>query len=112
MTFKLMSSWGELVCEAATGKVRREESTYSADPENEQGAYPLSSIVSVDVEEWRKTYPGESLDGGCHDILDFGLTYENGETSPPAMEWREDFRKHRNEAELHAPGQPTDFNES
>jgi len=91
-TFALRSSWGRLVCDSATGQVRPNESVYADDPNNEQGDFPLCAIVSVDVGEWRKTYPGEDIEGE-HDILDFGLTFQVG--SPPDSDWRKEFRRCR-----------------
>lgn len=51
-----------------------------------------SHISRVDVDEWRKAYPGEPLAGRTIDILDLGFWYEDGEGvrcyEPPAYDWR------------------------
>lgn len=50
-----------------------------------------------DVEEWRKAYPGESMEG-IHDILDFGYWYRAGKHEsymPPDKTWRAEFAKGR-----------------
>jgi len=44
----------------------------------------------IDIEEWKRRYPGEDI-SGLHDVLDFGYWYpQNGVLmyESPAEEWR------------------------
>lgn len=75
------SSYGELVFDADTGRVIPGDTTLDAD----FGEIP----VRVDVEEWRRRYPGEDIEHG-NDILDPGYWFADGRYEPPCESWREE----------------------
>lgn len=51
-------------------------------------ACDYDDIARLDVDEWRKAYPGAKLEGATHDILDFGFWNTAGAYEPPAVDWR------------------------
>lgn len=88
---RLSSSFGEVVFDPLTGVVRLPESSY------DNGGFV---IVCVDVEEWRREYPGHSVTDGVHDILDFGVywvrftgPHKKAETGydPPCEAFRREY---------------------
>lgn len=85
-TARLMSSNGEVLFDTDSG-LALEIVNYDDDP-------VLSGIDKVDVDEWRRRYPGEDMEGE-HDILDFGYWYRESEGfmtefkyEPPCEAWR------------------------
>jgi len=77
---RLISSHGYVDFDPATGVVQ----DVSLSPEF--GAPP----AQVNVYEWHKRYPGETLGNDEHDILDFGYVDADGVYSPPCDDWRDD----------------------
>jgi hypothetical protein len=76
----LRSSHGLIVFDADDGYV------VDFDLDDEFGPVP----VKIDVEEWKRRYPGELPGGGTHDVLDFGYWYADGRYEEPAEGWRTD----------------------
>ena len=77
----LFSSDGEIVFRVSDGKVNKSRSGWVYD----------QMPTRVDVDEWRKKYPGEDVDAG-HDVLDFGLWFD--ETYyPPDPGFRKEWKK-------------------
>lgn len=75
----LFSSNGEIVFRIPDGKVIKSRSDWTSEP----------MPTRVDVAEWQRTYPGEDVSAG-HDILDFGLWFD--ETYfPPEAEFRKEW---------------------
>ena len=75
----LFSSNGEIVFRVSDGKVVQSKSDWTEDP----------MPTRVNVDEWAETYPGEDVAAG-HDILDFGLWFD--ETYfPPSAEFRKEW---------------------
>lgn len=52
----------------------------------------LRAVVRLDVDEWRKAYPGEDV-RGPHDILDFGVWRIDGRYDGPSAGFRAEYRK-------------------
>ena len=54
--------------------------------------YPVGTRPAVvDVDEWRRRYPGEwGMLDRQHDILDFGYWTDAGLYEPPCEDWRRD----------------------
>ena len=77
----LISSCGHVEFDSQTGVVTGGELTDY-----------LCNIERVDVDEWRDTYPNESLDTP-HDILDFGLWLKGGAYDEPDYGWRQLFKE-------------------
>lgn len=89
------SSWGRIVVDPVTGYVDPAASVYFPDLGGEQ-ADPISNIYRFDVDEWRRAWPGEVLDGTEQDILDFGYWSLPGDGyEPPVQEWRNEFRNQK-----------------
>lgn len=84
-TFRISSSNGELVACSTLGSVFPQLSRYDTKP-GEEG--DLRPILRFDLAEWRKTYPGQELDGGTVDILDLGYWSTGEQYEAPAHEWR------------------------
>lgn len=80
-TFKVFGNGGELTVDADTGKVIAYDDTDA----DEGGEY--ADIAELDVAEWKRRYPGESIEG-AHDVLDFGAWSKHGVYIPPVEEWR------------------------
>jgi len=78
----LLSTHGEVTFDAGTGEVLQVEPYKSGDE---------LDIVRVDVEEWKRTYPGEEV-AAWHDILDFGTWSRDGRYAGPDPEWRREYR--------------------
>lgn len=77
----LDSSNGEITFRVSDGKVIKSRSDWIMEP----------MPTRVDVEEWAKTYPGEDVSVG-HDILDFGLWFD--ETYyPPCADFRKEWQQ-------------------
>ena len=49
----------------------------------------LYDIDRFDLEEWKRTYPGETMPD-CIDILDLGYWMKDGSYEEPCKAWRED----------------------
>lgn len=104
MTFEALSSWGSLIAETETGNIiekrlsppsRKDCTTKEEYRQLCKTHKVLSKAERFDVEEWRRTYPGEELNTQC-DILDLGIFYDGGKYEPPVKEWREQFKANRN----------------
>lgn len=81
---QMFSSCGRVLFDTVTGEV------VSCSLETGKRAYKGGHLpVRVDVDEWRRRYPGEDIAAG-HDILDFGYWMKNGEYEPPCEDWRKD----------------------
>ena len=93
-TGMLASSDGDILFDTVTGnviEVRAFDTSVST----------LEDIVRVDVEEWLRQYPDEvALLPNTHDILDFGLWRKNGRYEPPSLEWRAEWARIAQHAEL------------
>lgn len=75
----LFSSNGEIVFRVSDGKIVKSKSDWTEE----------HMPTRVDVREWRRRYPGEDVAAG-HDILDFGLWFD--ETYfPPEAEFRKEW---------------------
>lgn len=85
-------SWGAVEFDTTTGNVvalHDEPASYIVENGVEERGY--RDIVKVDVAEWRKTYPNETL--GDVDVLDVGYWIRGGSYEPPVEDWRAEFRK-------------------
>lgn len=84
-TFTASGSWGTLTAWKDTGMVvSYDDEGNLPDPDGGTG---YANIVRLDVDEWRRTYPGQDL---THvDILDIGTRDTDGEYVGPEYEWRE-----------------------
>lgn len=87
MSIHLTGSHGTLVVDEQTGDVQHYYRENDRET-REDGDY--DDIARIDVEEWKRTYPQDTLDGG--DILDFGYWMTDGTYVPPCEDWRADFR--------------------
>lgn len=84
----LFSSNGEIVFRVSDGWVIKSRSDWKKDP-----GYKFDMPTRVDIDEWRSHYPGEDVTTG-HDILDFGLWFD--ETYfPPDADFREEYEKNK-----------------
>jgi hypothetical protein len=80
-------SHGTLIVDSETGAV------LDYNPEYVEGFEGYGNIKRIDIEEWRKAYPGEPfLD--C-DILDVGYWTADDVYVPPESEWRAEFQAQR-----------------
>ena len=50
-----------------------------------------SETMALDLDEWRKAYPGETPTDQTHDILDFGWYDNNHKHYEPDYQWRKDL---------------------
>ncbi|MDY0362794.1 MAG: hypothetical protein RBR08_15200 [Desulforegulaceae bacterium] len=80
----LNSSHGRIVFDTETGDIIEMVFFKKDDPKNY-----LPCITKIDVAEWLRAYPGESL-AEEHDILDFGTWDIDGNYEDPCHEWREE----------------------
>lgn len=77
---------GEAFFDATTGEFLSE---------NREGSDPDHAgyrFIKLDIDEWKRTYPGEDPSGVIHDCLDFGAWLPDGIYLPADKEWRADFR--------------------
>ena len=94
MTAQLMSSNGTVTFDVSTGEVLETEG-YGWD----EDAQYIASIETVDVDEWRRRYPGEDIAGQL-DILDFGYWYRSDgvrKYEEPCKAWRQEREELRAE---------------
>jgi hypothetical protein len=89
-TFKATGGYGDLFCDPETGSVE-----YSRRRLEEGGRW-LRRHHPLDVDEWRKFWPGGDLFAG-RDILDFGTWAIDGSYCGPEMDWRESLLEDRPE---------------
>lgn len=82
--FTATGNWGTLVCDTVTGVVILYDRDNS-DWEKEGDGY--DNITRLDVDEWRRTYPGGDISAG-HDIIDFGSWDTDGVYCAPEWDWR------------------------
>ena len=82
----LMSSHGKIEFNIVTGKVI-------------DLRYTEKVPTRIDVDEWRKRYPGEELLPVQHDILDFGMWFDDRhhDYDGPSEDWRIDRERFRKE---------------
>ena len=93
-TFQATGGYGVLICDASTGNVveyHRENSDWKKPGDG------YDDITRLDADEWRAAYPGETLEGSSHDILDFGSWDKSGTYCGPEQDWRDEFRRQRAE---------------
>lgn len=81
ITFHVRSSAGSLEVDELTGRVIRSAPLHDEDDE-------LKRITSFDVEEFRRFYGLERIEGQI-DILSIGYTTTDQRYEPPEAEWRE-----------------------
>lgn len=85
---QIWGNYGKLDVRADTGAVIEYE------PDRSEPEHAYAEIVRFDLEEWGRTYPNETCEGG--DILDFGYWYRRMDGfvdyEPPCEDWREEFR--------------------
>lgn len=87
-TFEVFGNWGTLTCCSVTGNVLN----YDRNGDWEKPGDGYDAIIVCDVEEWRKAYPAESIEGMSMDILDIGTWESDGNYVGPELNWRKDFR--------------------
>jgi len=83
MTFKACGNWGTLTCDALSGNVVEYKPETDVDP-----AHGYQDILRLDVNEWRRKYPDQVLEGSEHDILDFGNWDKFRNYEGPDHHWR------------------------
>lgn len=86
--FYVQGAYGTLVACAVTGQVVAYEDREENDGESYDG------ITRMDIDEWRKHYPGQTLGGTSMDILDIGY-WEGEKYEEPEHGWREDMQAGR-----------------
>ena len=67
----------------------------------------LSELARVDVEEWKREYPGEDI-ANRHDILDFGTWEKSGKYEGPCWDWRRDRGRMQEEEKEHEQNTASD----
>ena len=83
----LMSTHGEIDFNIVTGEVT----------DLRIAEYMERIPKTIDVDEWRNRYPGETLLAEQHDILDFGMWFEDDTYDGPCEDWRVDREQRRKE---------------
>jgi hypothetical protein len=88
--FTANGCWGTLFCDITTGNVIH----YKRGSRWKKPGDGYDHIVRLDVDEWRKYYPGEDI-ALDHDVLDFGSWDADWVYEGPETDWREEFRRNR-----------------
>lgn len=96
--FTVHSSHGDLAVDSLTGAVLVAASVYFKGSDD---AESLRHIARFNLDEWRKTYPGEIMTGTHIDILDLGFWITDGTYTPPDEFWRDEFRAQLKAGKLH-----------
>lgn len=83
-TVTIAGSHGSMVVDASTGVVLKW---------NHSGDGDYKDIVKIDLDEYRRTYPGPGGIMARIDVLDVGYWDKSGAYEPPAEHWRKEFRQ-------------------
>lgn len=91
-TFEVHGSHGMLVVDAQTGEIV--DRAYEPGCPCDDNCY--ARILLFDVDEWKRTYPGENpAEAGEVDVLDLGFWHNDetvpegiGKYEPPDQDWR------------------------
>lgn len=97
----ISGSWGTLTVDRITGNVIDYDDEGTLPDAGGETGY--TEIARVDLDEWRREYPGE--EPYALDCLDVGSWDRDGAYCGPELDWREEFRQLSGRTKTHISGE-------